>query len=427
MDIQEITNNPIKEEEKRIESEFRRLTKYGLPLLFLFLVITTACYLWKIPLWKWNASIEAERWGQFGDFIGGVLGTVISIISIIFLYKAFKEQRLANVEAHEANEELVKKEELHQYRESIKQFDERFNFLLSSYYKSVLDYNLHGKDSGKTGIAEKIRLFINSQDFTSKEAYSKRTNTATTLFQEFVSENRTMVNTHMRLFYQLLFLLDTFSESMKKGDVAVYAKTLRSQLIDEELILIRYNCMSRNGKKMQEFVFKYNILKHLPILNLLEFKRYKNALDEQNINLLNDELIFWRKKICSLFTSENNESTEEYGNDFKLIIKTSVDKKIYTFEFIKYTNDGRGRKYVPLIKAFNSLSDEMLEMFLFDFHTEIFKFSHFRTYNRENSRENSFKMNHNQKQENDNTIFTISIQSKQAIIVSYSQVAYPTT
>lgn len=51
-----------------------------------------------------------------------------------------------------------------------------------------------------------------------------------------------------------------------------YAKIFRCQISEEELILLRYNASTHYGKKMQIYINRYNLLKHLPKMHLLEFK-----------------------------------------------------------------------------------------------------------------------------------------------------------
>ena len=72
-----------------------------------------------------------------------------------------------------------------------------------------------------------------------------------------------------------------------------------------ELVLIRYNCWRKVGENLQPLVAKYNLMKHLPILSLLEFKRYiqkgGGSIPTDSVELVNDELILWRREICHLF------------------------------------------------------------------------------------------------------------------------------
>ncbi len=75
-------------------------TYYYLAWFLIFLgTIVTVWYLFllKADGWSfWNVDkMNIERSGQFGDYIGGFVGTLFSLAGFIFLYLTLKEQRLA--------------------------------------------------------------------------------------------------------------------------------------------------------------------------------------------------------------------------------------------------------------------------------------------------------------------------------------------
>jgi uncharacterized membrane protein len=43
--------------------------------------------------WEFSNSLNEEKVGQFGDFIGGVVGSLFSLAGVILFYVALKEQR----------------------------------------------------------------------------------------------------------------------------------------------------------------------------------------------------------------------------------------------------------------------------------------------------------------------------------------------
>ena len=50
----------------------------------IFFVFTLLCFTWQIwDTFSFSAPIDTTIWGQFGDFIGGTLGTIFSLISVI--------------------------------------------------------------------------------------------------------------------------------------------------------------------------------------------------------------------------------------------------------------------------------------------------------------------------------------------------------
>lgn len=83
---------------KRIEKKTQniRKEKWESQLNFLeILALIICCISLVFFLWKreYNLNaISADVWGQFGDFIGGIIGTLIAYISVRLLVKTLKAQ-----------------------------------------------------------------------------------------------------------------------------------------------------------------------------------------------------------------------------------------------------------------------------------------------------------------------------------------------
>lgn len=408
--------NKIKDEESSIDSWFKKIAFISLVVFVICLIFLFFSYTWKYPIFKWQYPIDAARWGQFGDFFGGVLGTIITFTSIIFLYKAFKEQRLANIATQEANKEILRKEEIHVYSERMQQFDSMFKTIFSLYQTAVTRYKTDRLNAGKVSLAYMVTSFIKDTQFSNNENYTKRTVAAKNIFTNFIAENQSLINAHMGLLYQLLLLLE--SSPINEKDKIIYAKTIRSQLTEEELILIRYNCMNKRGMKMQPLVFHYNILKHLPIMNLFEFKKYRTNLTEREINTLNNEFIQLRKEIHSLFLENRQNLNLEYTKTCNISINTTNSNKQYEFKLTKASSI-QGRIYNTFISVINKFDSQNLECLIWDFHVELFRHSHFHIYNR------SLNIVHSYERKDSTETFTINITNRQPIILSFFQIQDP--
>lgn len=427
----EIINDKITTESRNLDKKFLKFGIFALIIFLVILFIIFVCYKWKYPFFEFDYPIDSERWGQFGDFFGGVIGTIITFGSIVFVYMAFKEQRLANIEAHEANTAMIKlsqqtneQNENQIYSILSQQFDSNFNTLLDLYKDSVSGYKSSSSNIpfGKASMSNLVASFVASTKFDNEEGYTKRSAKALNKFNDFFAKNMTIVNAHMRILYQIFNLLD--ANNIDEIDKVLYVKLLRSQLTDEELVLIRYNCMTKRGQKMQLPVFHYNILKHLPMLGLFEFKKYKKGLSNTQINLLNDELISWRKEITHLFTRQSaseKTNSKKYGNRYIVVFFISSDNKNYIFAMTKKAKVNGPTD--AMVKVFDNYYDDnnVMENLLVDFHTELFRHSHFRIYNRNST----YRLVHNQTVDGDKVIFKIRIHQETPLIVSFSQIANP--
>ena len=74
-------------------------------------------FLWKTTIFDTSQSIQADKVGQFGDFVGGVVGSIFSLTGVILFYVALREQR----KDFKTNAEILRlqKEELQLQREEL--------------------------------------------------------------------------------------------------------------------------------------------------------------------------------------------------------------------------------------------------------------------------------------------------------------------
>ena len=79
-------------------------------------------------------------------------------------------------------------------------------------------------------------------------------------YQLFFRQKSPHLSHYFRTLYRLLAFIHTSSITNKK----LYGKIVRAQLSDHELMFLFYNGLSWMGKKMNQFVYEYALLKHLP-------------------------------------------------------------------------------------------------------------------------------------------------------------------
>ncbi|MFM7853677.1 MAG: hypothetical protein ACKO96_17580, partial [Flammeovirgaceae bacterium] len=70
-------------------------------LLLVGMAIATPLFIYYRHFGSGNVSQSPERWGQFGDYVGGILNPIISLINLYLLYSIFKHQTSENQNAIE--------------------------------------------------------------------------------------------------------------------------------------------------------------------------------------------------------------------------------------------------------------------------------------------------------------------------------------
>lgn len=164
---------------------------------------------------------------------------------------------------------------------------------------------------------------------------------------------------------------------------------MRCQLSEEELFLLRYNCKSPYGAKMRLYLNRYNLQKHLPILNLLEFSPYRYALaDDKQINRLNTELSVLRKAMRDLFIKQDNQLKifeKAYTLRYQMRIEVTADNKSFKLELTKKENHTISTIDTDIDAVLEALGHDKINQLLYDFVCEVFVYSNFSLYNKMDS------------------------------------------
>ncbi|MBM6662067.1 putative phage abortive infection protein [Marseilla massiliensis] len=254
----------------------------GLSLAFLVLFLINRQYDYSWPL-------ATDIVGHYGDFIGGFVG---SLLSVVLLYYTFRSQI---AESKENAKVYIKQ-----------QFNETFFHLLHQ-YNSIVETFSARVESEETALHGKEALHYYVQqmqtEFDNGEFYENRKE-AVGCFMNFYAAHEDFTPIYYRTLYRIFDMIET--TNIDDDEKVKYAKIVRSQLTDSELVLLRYNAMTAYGRKMRKYVVNYNLLKHMPAMGLLEYRKWRKMLTQSMQNKLNVVLYLLRKNIHDL---EPNQPT----------------------------------------------------------------------------------------------------------------------
>lgn len=255
--------------------------------LFIFAIVI---FLWADKsLFDFNYPIKFEKFGTFGDFIGGVVGTVFAFLNVHLLIKTIRLQNNANSQSEKSYAYVQK-------TENVRTMDTQINSLLSLYNSIVETISFHDK-YGKEGL-ETVANYILSyapnadiSNFSDKQAIKA--------FEVVYASLRDKLAVYFRVIYRMFCVLH-----LAEIDNIVrynYAKMLRSQFTESELFLLRYNALTYNGKNMQEQILAFNLLKHLPASKLFDLYPFFSHLNNDFSNHLDIMLYDFRKELEKTF------------------------------------------------------------------------------------------------------------------------------
>lgn len=301
-------------------------------------------------LFKWNEYVlNTEVVAHYGDFIGGAIGT---LVSIVLLYYTLKLQRRDS----ENNAQVYIQQQLNDlFFHLLEQYDD----ILKSLKTITLDNEkLQGREALHFKLIEMYEQFeINENDSQSRKH-------AVSSFLNFYSVSRDFSPIYFRTLFRVFKLLETSDKCLKEHSIQLM-KMLRAQLTDSELALLRYNGMTRQGAKFVPLINKFNLLKHLPPLELMEYKRWsaKMTLEEQGCT--NVLLLETKHNIQKVL--ETSSSVESYSNNpRKYNINVSSNDEATELKVYLYINKNVILNDSDLIRGFCRLTDdERLSLLLF--------------------------------------------------------------
>ncbi|CAI9679408.1 putative phage abortive infection protein [Elizabethkingia anophelis] len=311
-------------------------------------------------------KINLERSSQFGDFIGGSVGTIFSFVGVILLFETLSLQRK---EFKSSNDVFT-----HQ------QFDNTFFELLNFHKENVKAF----KTYTITGELVTGRDFLTYQKeylqdiFIPTRSLSKNRKKAIELFRILYVQYEENFSLYFKTLYQLYSLI---KDSKIDGELqARYSKMLRAQLSDAELFFIRYNAMTELGLQSSSYINIFNILKHLSHFDLLEFKFWWSQLSKFERNGLNTII----KEIKSIMKSfliddEYNTITRDFKKGRYKITLISEKRSEFLFDLsINYSKNSIDKDITDGLECFTNEEIENLFKCIFK---EFFFYSNFNTYN----------------------------------------------
>lgn len=342
-----------------------------------------------------DLPVDTGIFGTYGDFIGGVLGTIVALYSVFLLIKTLDNQSTVNKSVKETNDSIISANnkadaaaQRQYYQTELQIFDGKFSRFFDAYQRAVGAYVYEPNNNGRAAFEVIAKLFI-SKEFEHEGKYKPRCDSATDDYLEFYAGHQTEMSVHLRMLYLLVRLISR--SNLEEDDKVQYAKLVRGQMSNAEMLIVRYNCRSHYGEKMRTYCNQYNLTKHLSIIRLLEFKSYRKTIEDtsdESDKLLSglDVMFITLRKKATKMLYDGNKLTDEYRTTHRYIVKldfSAPDKLSFTLELQKNKEvERRGIIRVsPVEKALDCLSDDQVVNMFKDFLYELFIISNFEQYN----------------------------------------------
>ncbi len=218
-----------------------------------------------------SVSADTNEWSNFGEYIGGVISPLLSLLAFIGVLLSIKYQNDSNTRNEMFNRlqaietTIVKHIEFHhgivnsikvpydikrtKFKEGRLAFEFLFEKYLKTYFQDVEDKNPH---------LDEIQKIDN--------AFAK-------LYQKEGSQ--------FGFYFRNLFYLIKYIHETEGIDKIRYSKLVRAQLSKHEILLLMYNCVSKRGRiYFKPLVETYGLLNGIEGMEMIK-ATHKGLFDDK--------------------------------------------------------------------------------------------------------------------------------------------------
>jgi len=244
-----------------------------------------------------SISESPNDWAQFGDFVGGVVGTIVSaatlaLVAVTILIQ-LRVMNLAKRQLEDSQKELaLTRDEMKQSNSALRQqtFESTFFRMLEQFrqYTQSISY---GSASGIDAFTS-MRIDLKGR-YDSLHQIEDRKARSLSAYKEFYRDTAKWLGPYFRSLYHLHKLVH--QSGLKDEARARYASLVRAQLSQYELVILFYNLLDERGLGLLPYVNYYGVLKHLDrgdLLDkqhqLLEFAAAEPAFHDYDWRLVHD-------------------------------------------------------------------------------------------------------------------------------------------
>ncbi len=302
--------------------------------------------------------IDPAIWGQYGDIIGGFVGTIVALIGVYLLFETLKVQRLSNIKQqvetrffeliklHRDNVSEMHSKDIHGRNLFIDikdEFHELYGWVIKWYQFENSGLNLlewkknsvqityiiifFGVDNSSTEFLKKRIADIISNPNSYSKFESRCLNGLISAHESTKHGNRfrekkdkkflkldghqsRLGHYYRHLFQSVNYINNQPSNLFSYKEKYDYIKTLRAQLGTHEQALLLYNCISPLGEpwklsklitdENRKLITKYNLLKNIPFgfTKEIDPKDYFPDIHYESDNILTNR----RKELLLIYT-----------------------------------------------------------------------------------------------------------------------------
>lgn len=237
---------------KEIPVRLRRWVNFS---IFTALVLISLYFL-RFPTGYFSQAQDA--WGQFGDYVGGILNPLFSLTALFALLHTIK---LQSKELHESTEHLKASSQALALQNEVlmrQQFETTFFQMLAFFSEVIRDMESPSNTKGRSCIRELYKSML------TQLRSSDSDETIKAKYRHFHNQYNYLLGHYFRTLYSIIKFVDKCL--LSDEDKKFYTNIVRAQLSEHDLALLFYNCLSLDDYERSKFlplVKKYDLLEYL--------------------------------------------------------------------------------------------------------------------------------------------------------------------
>lgn len=275
----------------------------------IILIVSTILFL-IFGSWQFSNILNEGIVGQFGDFIGGIVGSLFTLVGVILFYVALTDQRVdfrtnqnaLSLQIEALNQQIIEfkaqRKELESTRKIYEQqtktmknqqFDSNFYSLLNGFI--TLKKNLNDSCISGDFFEDKFQLLAENIKYDKNINLINFHNKIIEEYESIYLEDRAKLFIYFKNVYRLLKMIDA-CDHLNLEEKIFYSRVLRDQITNTELLVLHYNYHSVYGKPVQHLVLKYDFLKHIEILSKITFVKQFiiDSKEKHKLTIFTDQL-----------------------------------------------------------------------------------------------------------------------------------------
>lgn len=238
--------------------------------------------------WSSLSTFQSDKFGLFGDFVGGVIGSIWALAGVILFYVALTEQRKEFKETRDVFQEQSKIYTQQSKTLELQQFESTYFNMLQLHHQIVgsIDYDHYNDITENTktvtsrdcfkGFYDQFHNSLQSKIKQGTETVKAARESYLKVFASYQSD----LGPYFRNLYNILKFIDREQRGDKRN--RLYSNLLRAQLSDFELKLLFYHCLSEHGKdEFKTYVQKYQFFKEMPTQNDSVIMEYRELYEPE--------------------------------------------------------------------------------------------------------------------------------------------------